>query len=307
MTRSAVFDVTGSVDVTDPKSVCQSVIDIMLARYTGADFTILNAVYDDFSALYQGRYAGYVACETPYHDIQHVLDVSLAVVRLIDGYDKTHIDSEQLGAELAVLAVIVALFHDSGYIRTVDDSLSSHGAEYTKTHVSRSADFLNHYLPSIGLEKWVSLSKQLVHFTGYEIAIDDIAVTESKHRILGALIGTGDVIAQMADVAYLDKCRDRLYPEFELGGMLTRQRDDGSVEVFYSSPEDLLIKTPAFMSKTITERLDGHFGSVYHYMDAHFDGPNYYMRAVETNYHYLQSLLKKQDLELLKQPLNRCE
>lgn len=307
MARARIFDVTGNVDVTDPKRVCESVMSILSARFSGADFSILKKVYDDFSALYQGRYSGYIACETPYHDIQHVLDVSLAVARLIDGHEKTHSESEQLGVELTILAIIVALFHDSGYIRTVDDQLTHHGAEYTKTHVSRSADFLGEYLPSIGLENWIGLSQQLVHFTGYEIAIDDIAVSESKHRLLGALIGTGDVIAQMADVAYLDKCRDRLYPEFELGGMLSAQKDDGSVEVFYSSPEDLLIKTPAFMSKTITERLDGHFGGVYHYMDAHFDGSNYYMQAIEKNYHYLQSLLKKQDLELLKQPLNRFE
>ena len=36
--------------------------------------------------------------------------------------------------------------------------------------------------------------------------------------MVGHLLGTADMIAQIADRCYLEKCRDRLYAEFVLGG-----------------------------------------------------------------------------------------
>ena len=45
---------------------------------------------------------------------------------------------------------------------------------------------------------------------------------------LGHLLGTADMIAQMADRCYLEKCRDRLYPEFVLGGVAV------ALALFYS-------------------------------------------------------------------------
>lgn len=305
--QKVVMDVTGTVNVTDSFAVCRAVLEILSARYPAHDFQVVTTLYADFSALYQGTYPGYEACETPYHDIQHVLDVSLAMARLLDGYDKSHSADECLGAELAIVGMAVALFHDSGYIRSRDDQSSSHGAEYTKVHVSRSADFLEAYLPTIGLKKWGQLSKDLVHFTGYEVSLEDIPVVEIKHRILGAMIGTADVIAQMADVAYLNKCRDRLYPEFELGGMLKQKLADGSEEVIYSSAEDLLAKTPQFIKTTITERLDGHFQGLYRYVEAHFSGSNLYMDALENNCKHLESLLDKNDPSLLQQSMHPPE
>ncbi|WP_019529516.1 hypothetical protein [Dasania marina] len=305
--HSVTMDVTGTVNVSDGQDVCRAVRAILSARYPGHDFTILSTLYHDFSALYQGHYPGYIACETPYHDIQHVLDVSLAMARLLDGYDKSHSPDQQLGPELAVLGMAVALFHDSGYIRSSDDKQTQHGAEYTKTHVSRSAAFMAHYFPQVALGQWAQLAEKLVHFTGYEVQPEDIELSDPKHRILGAMIGTADVVAQMADVAYLNKCRDHLYPEFELGGMLKQRLADGSEHIIYSSAEDLLAKTPGFIKKTITERLDGHFQGLYRYVEAHFGGANKYMDALENNCKHLESLLAKNDPELLKQTLHRPE
>ncbi|MCR8924048.1 hypothetical protein NO559_14790 [Dasania sp. GY-MA-18] len=305
--QQVTMDVTGTVNVSDAQAVCNAVMGILTVRYPGYDFTIISTLYKDFAALYSGNYPGYIACETPYHDVQHVLDVSLAMARLLDGYDKSHSSEQQLGPELAVLGMAVALFHDSGYIRSSDDKTTSHGAEYTKTHVSRSAAFMAHYFPLVAMAQWVKIAEKLVHFTGYELPPESITLANPKHRVLGAMIGTADVVAQMADAAYLNKCRDRLYPEFELGGMLKQRMADGSEQVIYSSAEDLLAKTPGFIKTTITERLDGHFQGLYRYVEAHFGGTNKYMEALENNCKHLESLLAKNDPELLKQTLHRPE
>lgn len=293
------MDVSGTINVTDPASVSMAVGAIFQRRYPGVDFSIIQSLYQDFAALYRGELAGFHACDTSYHDIQHVLDVSLAMARLLDGYDSNQQPEEQLGAELAVVGMIVALFHDSGYIRRANETEIKHGAEYTKIHVSRSARFMAEYLPLINRSDIIELTGKLVHFTGYEFSPDQIDLDDPKLRILGGLVGTADIIAQMADPAYLEKCRDRLFPEFELGGIARQTLADGSEKIVYKSAKDLLIKTPQFIKTTITDRLDGHFGGLYRHVEAHFDGRNLYMEALENNCRHLESLLEKNDLSLL--------
>lgn len=294
-----IMDVSGTINVTDPQSVCEAVIDIYQQNYSDVDVELIQRLYDDFASLYQGSLEGFLACDTTYHDMQHVLDVSLATARLIDGYDKSHTPTEQLGAELAEIGLIIALFHDSGYIRRVGEADIKNGAQYTKIHVSRSAQFMAEYLPTIGREDIVEITGKLVHFTGYEYDLDDIEVNDPKHKVLGSLVGTADVIAQMADPAYLEKCRDRLYPEFELGGMTRQQLPDGGEKVIYESAQDLLIKTPQFIKATISNRLDSHFKGMYRFVERHFEGSNLYMDALEANCRHLEGLIAQNDLHLL--------
>ena len=295
------LDVTGTVDVSDPGAVCAEVLKVLGQRYPGEDLGVIQRVFDDFAQLYTGTFPGYLACDTTYHDIQHVLDVCLAMARLIDGYERSHEGDRKLGAELAITGIIIALFHDSGYIRRAGDEEQHHGAQYTKIHVSRSAQFMAQYLPLIGLEHLIPLTSKLVHFTGYEFRPDEIEVDDPKHRVIGSLVGTADVIAQMSDPEYLEKCRDRLYPEFELGGIARQTMPDGSVLVVYESGEDLLAKTPGFIKETITNRLDGHFSGLYRYVEFHFGGRNLYMEALENNCRHLEEVLAKNDRSLLSE------
>lgn len=299
------LDVTGSVDVTDPAAVCAAVAAIFQRRYPRADLHVLPQLFTDFDRLYRGHYPGFFACETEYHDIQHVLDVTLASARLIDGYDRSRAAPERLGPQLALVGIAVALFHDSGYIRRKGDSRHLHGAEYTRTHVSRSARFLAEYLPAVGMAAEAPIASRLVHFTGYEYDPVDMDVADPRQQALGALVGSADVLAQMADGAYLEKCRDRLYREFELGGIARERRADGSEQVRYASSLDLLKQTPAFIRQTIEERLEGLFGGIYHCVEAHFGGGNRYMEALQHNLRHLEQLLARGDESLLAQALLR--
>ncbi len=305
MRPSEVFygDVTGVVDVSSPDSVCEAVLAIFRRRYRRADLSAVKRLFTDFGRLYRGEYQGFFACDTQYHDMQHVLDVTLAAARLIDGYDASQPRAQRLGAELATVGVAVALFHDSGYIRRKGDSRHQHGAEYTKIHVSRSARFLAQYLPAIGMESVAALAAKLVHYTGYEFEPHSIEVTDARQRVVGALVGSADVMAQMADRAYLEKCRDRLYQEFELGGVAREIDAGGAEQIRYASPEDLLKKTPDFIRRTIDDRLEGLFGGIYRYVGAHFGGPNLYMEAVERNRCHLVHLLAQNDEQLLHRDL----
>jgi len=288
-------DVTGTIDISSPEAVCISVLEILRKRYPQADFGDIEQLFTDFARLYRGEYPGFHACDTHYHDMQHVLDVTLATVRLIDGYDASQSVNDQLGAQFAMIGVAVGLFHDSGYIRRRGDTRHQFGAEYTKIHVTRSSRFLADYLPTMGMAWATPIAVKLVHYTGYEFDPATIDFSDPKLRRLGALIGSADVMAQMADRDYLQKCRDRLFREFELGG-IARGRDAAGVEfVRYSSADDLLRQTPEFIRHTLVDRLGTLFGGVYRYFDAHFGGKNLYVEAIERNRLQLEQLLKRSD------------
>ncbi len=298
--RRSDYDVTDSVQVSDPVAVHAAVRQILAKAFPDHRFVALDRAYGDAVALFRGEYPGYHGCETWYHDLQHTLDVTLTLARLIDGHERAAPQAERIGVERAELAMIIALFHDSGYMRRMHDTRHDHGAEYTRTHVTRSGRFLRDYLPDLGLGQHAELVTQVVHFTGYEIPLDQIPVNDPAWRRTGHLLGTADLIAQMADRCYLEKCRDRLYREFLLGGVARQQRPDGSTFVMYSSPRDLLLKTPGFCLKTRRERLDQAFGSVYRFAAVHFGGINHYIESIDANLAHLARIIAADDFTLLR-------
>jgi len=211
--RMPNMDVSNCVDTTNPDAVASAVRAILCARYPGVDFSMIDVLVADLTRLYRGHYPGFSACDIGYHNLQHVLDVTLAMARLIDGHESTESGTARLGPELALAGIAAALFHDSGYIRRTRDSRNKSGAAYTRVHVSRSARFLEGYLPSIGLDRFTGVCTRIVHFTGYELDPADIVVANPAERRLGELLGTADLVAQMADVDYVRKCREHLFED----------------------------------------------------------------------------------------------
>ncbi len=275
------YDVTDRVCISDPAEVRAAVEAVFQARYPGIDLQALDHAFTTFGELYAGWLPGYYGCDTWYHDAQHSLDCALAMARLLDGHDRSVGEERQLGPRRAVLGVVIALFHDAGYIRHAGDA-ASNGAEFTLTHVGRSAEFLRHYLPQIGYGAEAELASRVVHFTGYEIALDRIDVSHPHDRMLGFLLGTADVLAQTADRCYLEKCRDYLYREFEFCGLAGLRKEGGPTPV-YCSVNELLRRTPDYNHKLWEERLDGYFGGAHHYLEAHFGGRNPYRENVLAN------------------------
>jgi hypothetical protein len=166
--------------------------------------------------------------------------------------------------------------------------------------VSRSARFLARYLPTIGMADWVPVATQIVHFTGYELKFDQIRLDDPRDRKVGHLIGTADMVAQMSDRCYLEKCRDRLYPEFVLGGVAVSRTDEGGLNLVYGSGLDVLRHTPEFVAETMRTRLDGEFGGAYRYFEVLFGGRNPYMEAIDANLEYLKQVLQTRRWSMLR-------
>ena len=285
--RHSDFDITGKIRTTDPVEVGKEVLRLFACLYPGQTAPQVKRAFRDMWLLYGGKHPAYHPCDTEYHDTQHVLDVTLTMARLLDGYERGRNGNAPLPPEHFSVGVITALFHDFGYLRRRNDYMHRFGAEYTLTHVERGSNFLLGYFPAIGLERYAMAASQLVHFTGYERKVDTIHLDDPVLRRVGEILGTADIIAQMSDRCYLEKCRDRLYPEFVLGGLARRRMPDGQVVAVFESGDDLVRKTPGFYINAM-KRLDKQLNRAYVYAEKHFGGPNVYLEEMDKNMRYAQ-------------------
>ncbi len=298
--RRSDYDVTNHVRVSSPTQVRQAVADIFADLYPDSAFDPVWLAFLDFERVFGGLDPSYHGVDTAYHDIQHTLDMTLALARLIAGYERSAAAEDRLGAERACLGLITALFHDSGYLRhRRNDRTSVNGAEYTLTHVSRSAEFLRDYLPTLGLEHFVPVATQIVHFTGYELNLDTIELDCPKDSTVGHLLGTADLVAQMADRCYLEKCRDRLFAEFVLAGIAIEEDAETTI-VRYRSGQDLLAKTLTFYERFARHRLESSFNHAYRYFEAFFEEENPYVVFIKKNLDYLTQILGSKQWDALR-------
>ncbi len=301
-TRRSDFDVTNTVQVSSPQAVLAEVESLFARTWPRQSLTPLSRAFEHFERLFAGEMPGYYGVDTVYHDRQHTLDVTLALARLTVGFERQANESTRLGGERAIVGIVIGLFHDVGYLRRIDDRESRNGAEFTRTHVARGARFLEEFLPVVGLESWVSIAREIIHFTGYEVPFPQIEAQVANPRdiTLGHLIGTADMVGQMADRCYLEKCRDRLYAEFVLGGVALPIAANGGRHVKYASGLDLLRQTPDFVAEVKAKRLDGEFRGAYRHFESLFGGSNPYMEAIERNVAYLRQILRSENWRLLR-------
>lgn len=284
-------DVTNTVQVSSTAGVRSAVQRLFAEMMPAASFDALWLAFHDFDRLFEGQFPGYRGCDTVYHDKQHSLDMTLALARLLAGHQQSCPEADRFDAERVTAGIVTALFHDAGYIRRDDEPRWKNGAQFTAWHVSRSADLLRIIMPRLGLGHWTEVVTRIVHFTGYEINIDDIELDDSKDIMLGHLLGTADLMAQMADRCYLEKCRDRLYSEFVLAGIPVTTVGGEANPAAYASGIDLLKKTPGFCRNMAMQRLNVNFNRVYRYVEALYDGRNPYFEFIEQNLRYLDRII----------------
>ena len=147
----------------------------------------LASAFDHFDQVFAGRFPGYFGVDTVYHDRQHTLDITLALARMIVGYERQAEPELRIGGERAVVGLVVALFHDVGYLRRVgEDEASRNGAEFTRTHVSRGARFLAEYLPNTTLSSWAPIATRDRALHGLRSAVrEDQGHRPARHRSSG--------------------------------------------------------------------------------------------------------------------------
>lgn len=248
----AVF--TAYLHLKSPEVVAREVRAILHILFRRADTTLFDRVFADVQRLFHGEYPGYRACNTEYHDLTHTLDVLLATARLIHG---AHVEGIPLAAADVQLALAAALLHDVGYLQRAGDGEGT-GAKYTLVHVTRGVDFVNGYFLGLGFTgEQVQACQAMIWCTELSKPMEEIAFPSPRFALLGRILGTADLLGQMADDIYLEKLAD-LYEEFA----------EGQVPGF-ASEMDLVYKTLDFFS-FIQGRLRGQLGGLHQCMRAHF-------------------------------------
>lgn len=242
------------VDMYSPEAVLEEVKNIFADSYPVGEFWPVRRAFADFRLLYDGKYPGYGACRTHYHDTMHVTDATLAMARLIDGRNAT---GRRLPARLAVLGLIAAVFHDAGFIQSVRDQKGT-GAKYTLTHVDRSVRFVDHYFRKTRRPAADARAvERMIRCTDMALPLEKIKFSSPDERLAGKMLGSADLLGQMASRCYLERLRI-LYREFR----------EGHVQG-YSSELELLRKTLGF-AKFIDKRLATTLGGVSAFTRAHF-------------------------------------
>jgi hypothetical protein len=245
------------------------------------DFKYLDRAFRDIEKLFRGQYPGFKKCNTNYHDFRHTMLVLLAMVRLIHG---ANLQGIRFTNKEINMGLISALMHDTGYIQTDDDD-SGTGAKYTLVHIKRSIMFVQeYYAKEEYFQDDLENFSDILNCTGLSIDITKITFSSASMEIMGKILGTADLLGQMADRLYLEKLIP-LFHEFE----------EGKVPGFQDEL-DLLKKTTNFWY-IIKTRFEKDLGNVNRYMMNHFKerwniDRNIYSDVIEKNINYLKFILK---------------
>jgi len=268
------------VNMESPEAVFNEVKTIALMMFPTFDIPLLEHVFENFLRLFKGQYPGYRACDTTYHDLKHTTDTFLAMMRIIHGADIT---DQTFSQHNLMLGLISALFHDAGYILR-DDEIGP-GARYTQIHIKRSIAFVDGYLVSEGFTREdADFCRNVLDCTGLDVNIGAMAFVSQENELLGKMLGTADLLGQMADRTYLEKL-PFLYDEFHIAGI----KGLGSELDFFKN-------TIGFVAMT-RRRFQDDLGGVNRYMRPHFQvrwgiDEDLYMRAIDNSLAYLEQILQ---------------
>jgi hypothetical protein len=269
------------ISLKNPHDVMAEVKKIVLLMFRQFEFNQIDRVFRDILKLFSGNYPGYRQCNTLYHDLNHTMDCLLVTAEIIHGAFVHGIRFEKRDVKLGLIS---ALMHDTGYIQAVGDDEGS-GAKYTLCHIARSIEFMEKYFNDHNFPlEYVPICSNLLRCTGLDVKIAEIKFQSREHEILGKILGTADLIGQMADENYPEKLHF-LYSEFKEGGVPG-----------FENELDFLKKTPSFW-KMVKKRFALELGQVDLYLCDHFRvrwgiDQDLYRKAINRNIERVRFILK---------------
>jgi len=287
------FDPTGEVDLEHPAAVEMATKSILDRLYgEGYDSALLKQGFEVLVQAYRGSYPGLLRCDTLYHDLRHALETGLTMARLLDAHAKSLPPGsvDNIGGERALLGVLLALFHDIGLLRRETEA-EMWGAEFTPVHEERGVEFMRRHLAQTTL---ASLAGQAELIMPTKLIFKMPDTWSPADRKLASMVASADLLSQLADCCYLEKCWNFLFLEFTAFGLA------GTPDSIYPDRETLMIKTYEFYSKLVVPRLEQEFSGVYRLLDAYYSGSDPYQKSIQRNLSYLDAILTLQDFSRLR-------
>lgn len=278
------------IDTRQISKVQQELQSIYFAVFPQGDPDFIPRVFDWTSDCFTGRYKDYQAIDARYHDLQHTLQVTLCMARLLRVRHVAKV-TPVLTQKMFEVGLTAILLHDTGYLKKRKDTQGT-GAKYTLIHVDRSMEFAAEMLR----EKNVPIAEiravqNMICCTGVNVNLSAIPFQSEQERITGYSLGTGDLLGQMAAPDYVEKL-PILYSEFAEAFHYNAGKM-GSEDMF-SSAEDLLQKTPLFWEKYVKNKIENDFQGLFRFLnDPYPDGNNLYVERIEKNMSRLRRQLQQ--------------
>jgi predicted metal-dependent HD superfamily phosphohydrolase len=264
----------------DPSAVEVEVQAAYREMFPGGDPGFVPRVFSWAIECFTGNYADYQAVDAHYHDLEHTLQGTLCLARLLRGRQRAHVQPA-LTERLFQLGLIGILLHDTGYLKKRDD-LGGTGAKYTITHVHRSADFAAQLLGEKNFApEEITAVQNMICCTGVDSEVATIPFDSEPERIVGQALATADLLGQMAAEDYVDKL-PVLYGEFAEAADYGGGRSSFIKQ--FRGPEDLVRRTPAFWENLVLPKLEREFGGLHRFLNEPYPGgPNWYVQRIEAN------------------------
>ncbi len=256
------------------------IIKTFTSHFSDASTSFLEKVFEKIQDLFEGKYPGYQQSDTAYHDFAHTCRATVAVSRILDGHIKSG-KIPDLGWRDFELVIAATLLHDSGFIKLSHDATGT-GGKYTLTHVKRSGEFAETFLPEFGVTAdEIRLIQLIIDCTGVAVNVEYLPFNNDQDRFLGWVLGTSDILGQMAAPDYPESLYG-LFQEFAEAAAYSNA--SGSWIEDYSSAEDLMRKTRNFYEGYVQWMLQTQWGGVHEALLHHFDdGKNHYIECIVAN------------------------
>jgi hypothetical protein len=270
-----LYDLT---DIRSPSETFTEIQNILLQIDPSFGFSLIENVCNDIILLFNGKFPGYRTSNTKYHNLEHTCAVALATARLMHGL---HIQGHVFPSRVIQLGLIGALFHDTGLIQT-DDEEEGTGAQYTIGHEERSIVLMEKYLSGKDFSADDILDcSHIIMCTKLSLPLNEIPFNSEETGVMGKILGSADLIAQMADRNYLEKL-PLLFLEFREAGMAG-----------FETPLELFKNTEEFYHSVARTRLTEELGNVssaalYHFRNRWNIDRNLYAESIENNIKYMK-------------------
>ena len=286
-----VFETGGS---DDPLDEILSLLSLVAPSYPQGP---LRQLHQEIAEFFAGDHSEYRPSNTKYHNLGHTYSVVLAAIRLFHGLscEGRHVSTETLRK-----ALYSAYFHDCGLLLKNSENAAS-GAAYTREHEERSILFMERYLQKRNFSpSFIADCSVIIQCTNLDVDPETLAFSSEEIKLAGVVVGSADILAQMADRYYLERLP-----------LLFQEHLEGGVTI-YNSAVELMQHTTFFYHHVIIDRLERVFSNIVKAMRTHFRerwdlDRNLYAENINNNIKYVRmvALSCEDEQECLQQYLRR--
>ena len=277
-TALRLFKIFETGATSDP---IDEILELINLVNPSVDDDLIITFHQDIQDIFSGYYPGFKENGNKYHNLRHTFGVVLAAARLFHGLT---VEGYSFSSKLVLMGILSSYFHDTGLLLRSFDTADT-GAEFTRYHEARSISSLFKYIEPYRFDDTMRIDcGSIIRCTNLDLDIDSIEFSSKETKVVGQILATADILAQMADRYYLEQL-PALFQEHRAGGLHA-----------YNSAYDLMKDTTNFYHKFIEERLAVDLGNTSKAMRVHFQNRwnldrDLYIENIENNIKYLQKII----------------